>query len=369
MIKYPYKVRDFMKKIGRQVFFIPAEGNNTRNGEGSFIRLKNGNILFGYTEFIDDNREDEAHAVISAFTSDNEGEDWSNKRVLFQKTPNAVNIMSLSFLPMENGDIGAFYIEKNMDGTDNILFRRSPDDGLSWSEPESCTDCLESDYYILNNDRVIRLLNGRILLPLALHTRHNTDLELSPGVVLFVCSDDDGKTWKQVGDKLSCPFPNNPLGFQEPGLFQMDDGTLWLYIRTGLGFQFQAFSTDNGESWSDPEPNTFFSSPSSPMLVKSFKDLTLAVFNPVPEHVLREDDEEFWGRTPYTLAVSHDNGKVFTRENLFFIEDDLNNGYCYPAIITGDDYCLMAYYHSNNTDCCLNSTKIIKISYNELTNP
>lgn len=358
-----------MKKIGRQVFFIPAEGNNTRNGEGSFIKLKNGAILFGYTEFIDNNREDEANAVISSFISFDEGKTWGQKRVLFQKSEGCVNIMSLSFLRMKNGDIGAFYIEKKLDGTDNILFTCSADEGESWSTPVNCLDCLNRpDYYILNNDRAITLQNGRIILPLAIHTIHNTDIELSPGSILFVCSDDDGKTWKQIGTNLKCPFPNDPLGFQEPGLFQMNDGTLWVYIRTGLGFQFQSFSTDNGETWSVPEPNTFFSSPSSPMLVKNFRDLTLAVFNPIPEHVLRDDDEEFWGRTPYVLAVSHDNGKTFSRENLFYIENDLNNGYCYPAIITGEDYFLLAYYHSNNTDCCLNSTKIIRVTYDEIIN-
>ena len=356
-----------MEKIGRQVFFIPAEGNNTRNGEGSFIRLKSGAILFGYTEFIDNNREDEAHAVISAFTSYDEGETWGEKRVLFQKHENALNIMSLSFLRMNNGDIGAFYIEKNTDGTDKLLFTRSSDEAVSWSEPVNCLDCIsQQDYYVLNNDRVIKLQNGRIIFAAARHSIYNATADFPAGEVCFFYSDDDGVSWSKAEQELKCPFPKDPLGFQEPGLFDMEDGTIWCYIRTGLGFQFQSFSKDNGETWSSPEPNTFFSSPSSPMLVKSFKDLTLAVFNPVPEHILREDDEEFWGRTPYTLAVSHDNGKTFSRENLFFIEDDLNNGYCYPAIIEGESYCLVAYYHSNNTDCCLNSTKIIKINYNDL---
>lgn len=357
-----------MKKIGKQVFFIPAEGSNTRNGEGSFIKLKNGAILFGYTEFIDDNREDEAHAVISAYTSYDEGENWGEKRVLFQKSAGALNIMSLSFLRMNNDDIGAFYIEKNADGTDKILFTRSNDEGNNWSEPTNCLDRItEQDYYVLNNDRVIKLKNGRIIFAAARHSIYANFEDFPPGVVCFFYSDDDGFSWQKSEAELNCPFPNDPLGFQEPGLFQHDDGTLWCYIRTGLGFQFQAFSKDNGEHWSAPEPNTFFSSPSSPMLVKNFKNITISVFNPVPEHILREDDEEFWGRTPYTLAVSYDNGKTFARDNLFFIEDDLNNGYCYPAIIENENYCLVAYYHSNNTDCCLNSTKIIKINYDEIT--
>ena len=35
---------------------------------------------------------------------------------------------------MNNGDIGAFYIIKNADETDQIVFCRSADEGKSWSE-------------------------------------------------------------------------------------------------------------------------------------------------------------------------------------------------------------------------------------------
>ena len=40
-----------MKKIGKQVFFLPTNEQVTRNGEGAFIRLKDGRIMFGYTQY------------------------------------------------------------------------------------------------------------------------------------------------------------------------------------------------------------------------------------------------------------------------------------------------------------------------------
>ena len=247
------------------------------------------------------------------------------------------------------------------------MFTRSVDEAESWSIPVNCLEGIfKNDYYILNNDRVIKLKNGRILFALARHNYLSSE-ELAPGKICFVFSDDDGKSWQRASAELVCPFKNNPLGFQEPGLYEFEDDRIWCYIRTGLGFQFQAFSEDAGETWTEPEPNTFFSSPSSPMLVKKCGGLTLAIFNPVPEHILREDDEEFWGRTPYTLAVSRDDGKTFSREQLYFIEDDLNNGYCYPAVIECENHFLAAYYHSDNSDICLNATKIIKVQYSELT--
>ena len=78
-----------MKKIGREVLFIPAKDNNLRNGEGSFIRLRNGAIMFGYTEYFGDYWEDDATARIVAITSYDEGETWQDKKVIIEKFINA----------------------------------------------------------------------------------------------------------------------------------------------------------------------------------------------------------------------------------------------------------------------------------------
>lgn len=354
-----------MKKIGREVLFIPAKKNNLRNGEGSFIRLKNGAVMFGYTEYIGNDWEDDASARIVCLTSFDEGESWTDKRVIIEKPADSKNVMSLSFLRMNNDDIGAFYIHKNTDGTDKILFIRSGDEGKTWSDPIDCMQSLDKqDYYVLNNDRALKLANGRIILPMARHSIY-INPEFAPGELCFFVSDDDGYTWRKTDTKFSLPYTTDDDGYQEPGIYQFPDGRLWCYIRTGLGCQFECFSDDNGETWTNPEPNHFFSSPLSPMLIKDVGNFTVAIFNPIPNHLL-SDDELTWGRTPYVCAVSYDNGKTFTKENTFYIEDDLDNGYCYPAIINGDGYFLVAYYHSNNTGICLNSTKIIKIMYDEI---
>ena len=355
-----------MKKIGRQVNFLGTSEFNQRNGEGAFIKLKDGTIMFGFTEFIGNDWDDDYCAEISYILSEDNGETWSDKKTLFKKPSDSKNIMSLSFLRMNNDDLGAFYIHKNLDGTDKIVFTHSCDEGKTWSEPVNCMECLEEqDYYVLNNDRVLRLKNGRIIFSVAKHTVLDTDKDFEAGEIHFFISDDDGKTFKKTETVLKCPFPNNEDGYEEPGLFQFEDGKIWCYIRTSLGFQYECFSYDNGETFTLPEPNMFFSSACSPMLVKNCGENTVAIFNPVPEHILR-DDSEPWGRTPYVMAVSKDNGKTFTKENLYYIEDDLTNGYCYPAIYEGEDFMLVAYYHSNNTDVCLNSTKIIKIDYKEI---
>lgn len=355
-----------MKKIGREVLFIAAKENNPRNGEGSFIRLRNGSILFGYTEYIGDDWEDDASARIVCITSCDEGESWTDKRVIIEKPVNAKNVMSLTFLRMNNDDIGAFYIHKNSDGTDKIMLIRSADEGITWSEPVDCMQSLDrQDYYVMNNDRALRTASGRIILPMARHSIY-INPEFAPGVLCFFVSDDDGKSWRKTETEFSLPYDTDDDGYQEPGLYQFTDGRLWCYIRTALGCQFECFSDNDGESWTSPEPNHFFTSPLSPMLVKDVGEITVAIFNPIANHLL-SNDELTWGRTPYVCSVSYDKGRTFTKENTFYIEDDMNNGYCYPAVISCKDGFLIAYYHSNNSGICLNSTKIIKIMYNEIT--
>ena len=51
-----------MKKIGREVAFLATSEKNPRNGEGSFLRLSDGRIMYAYTEYYGDSWEDHAIA-------------------------------------------------------------------------------------------------------------------------------------------------------------------------------------------------------------------------------------------------------------------------------------------------------------------
>ena len=44
------KVDCVMKKIGHEVLFLGTSENNPRNGEGTFVRLADGGILYAYTQ-------------------------------------------------------------------------------------------------------------------------------------------------------------------------------------------------------------------------------------------------------------------------------------------------------------------------------
>ena len=360
---------------------LETNKTNPRNGEGSFLRLNDGRILYAYTRYYGETWEDDATACVAACYSSDEGETWIDGGTLLEKPKDALNIMSVSLLRMNNGDLGLFYLQKNKRGENTVcvpILRRSSDEGKSFGD--AIYPIGKDNYVVLNNDRVIKLQNGRILMTVADHGVRISG-KTSAGDVKIYYSDDDGKTFTKAKNDICSPF-SDYTKFQEPGLFDMGDGKIWLYIRTGYGCQYQAFSEDNGESWSDPVPNWRFTSPDSPMLVKSVGKYTLAIFNPIPfSWVIPET--EAWGspkRTPFVCAVSENTANDFVDmsyhsrngdyasfvNKCYYLEDDRSNSYCYPAVIEVNDGLLVAYYHSNGSDVCLNATKIIKVNFDEI---
>ena len=78
-----------MKTLGKEVLFLPIGRGNPRNGEGSFLRLPDGAILFAYTEYYGESNDDAATARISACISHDEGEHFGAPFVLIEKAADA----------------------------------------------------------------------------------------------------------------------------------------------------------------------------------------------------------------------------------------------------------------------------------------
>ena len=377
-----------MKIIGKEVAFLPTSETNPRNGEGSFIRLKDGRIMYAYTEYYGDSWKDHATARISAIYSSDEGETFSEPVILVEKEAWQMNIMSVSLIRMANGDIGMLYLEKTQAEENCVycmpVFRYSTDEGKTFSDVIRCTDIM--GYYIGVNDRLTITKSGRILMAVArCGDFYNTKTyHIEPGHVRLLYSDDCGRSWDVLPSDIFLCYSEG-LGLTEPGVMEFDDGRLWVYARTPYGHQYQSVSTDGGITFGTVQPNLYFSSPDSPMVVRHFECGTVAVFNPNGFNCMI-DRMECWGaskRTPFVFAFSEGDGSEFDftkivghpamngygkpfREKCYLIEDNLEESYCYPAIIDTKDGFLVAYYHSNGTGICLNSTKITKVLYSEL---
>lgn len=354
------------KTIGRCVLFMHTDNETPRNGEGTFLRLKNGNILFAYTCFSGETWYDGCTADIAGRISSDEGETWTEKRLLLKHDDDARNLMCPSLLRLQDGRIGLIYLRKSRQGVNAVPYIAfSRDEGETFSSPVKIIDD-NNNYFVVENDHAVVLSDGRIILPANLHSEIiNGNYEITEhGKKCIFASDDNGKTWSEIAGRQDIPFSHiSKTGLQETCVYEQTDGILRAFSRTDMAFQYECFSSDNGRTWTVPEPNRFFSSPDSPLLMKRAGNYTLAVFNPVPNFTTR-DCENTWGRTPLVCAVSKDDGKTFPV--IHFLETDPLNGYCYPAVFDGGSYVLVSYYHSDNTGTPLTATKIVKITYDEL---
>ena len=344
-----------------------------------------------FTQYISEDWEDHAAARICGCVSSDEGETWSAPTVLIEKEKTAQNIMSPSLFRMKNGQLGIIYLRKDVNAEGYVtcmpVFSASEDDGQTWSRPVCCT--AESGYYCVINDGCTVDSHGRIWIPMSYHGKCYDAFGhtgIRPGkykssVLRFACSDDNGKTWTTLPAVIESPFADT-VGFAEPGIYEHENSRLWVYCRTAYGFQYQSFSEDRGKTWTPATPNFHFTSPDAPMRVKRTGNLTVAVFNPKPFSCVHTDTE-VWNspkRTPLVCAVSFDDGSSFDTTgktfangqlldfaaNCYLLEDDETNSYCYPAVIAVKDGFLVSYYHSNSTPICLNSSRVVKVCYNEI---
>jgi len=327
-----------------------------RQGEGSFLRLKDGRLLLVYSRFNAVGGDASPCDLVASWSSD-DGETWTEPVTAVAASGFGVkNVMSASLMQMQNGDVGLFYIVKAKPTDSQIWMSLSRDGGETWYERRMCTLPDRKGYYVLNNDRVIRLKSGRLVMPLAFHRGgFNGTREYywdSRGVVFCLLSDDDGITWREGRDGAYAPFTGTVTGLQEPGVVELENGVLWAYYRTDHMFHYEAFSFDGGETWTQPQPSRF-TAPDSPMQIKWLHGALTAIWNPIPNYNGRKAGR-MAGRTPMVAARCID-GKW---SEPFILDSEDDHDYCYPAMIEVPGGFLAAYMGSHRTGIRLIVKKI-----------
>lgn len=347
----------------------PSKGN-PRNSEGAFIELKDGRLMLVYSRFIGESNNDDGLACIAARYSADGGNTWSEEDHIIARTEEyqALNLMSVSLLRMDNGDIGLFYLIRYGFHDTRLHLRRSPDEGKTWTNPQCCVP--GPGYYVTNNDRVVKLSSGRLIIPMALHKlRGENVIDFkswdSRGLVYFMLSDDGGMTWREARNGCTLSSPHTSSGLQEPGVIELQNGVLWAWSRTDLGRQYEMFSYDQGETWTEAGPSRF-TSPNSPLSMKRnpLNANLLAIWNPVPNYETRPVSRAGWGRTPLIGAISRDDGRTWGSH--FALETDEGGGYCYTAIHFTGDSLLLAYCAGDSEDqICLSRLRVRKIQLSD----
>lgn len=353
----------------RKLFDLPPGDKNPRNSEGSFIRLKDGRIVFAYSRYSGTSSDDGAYCEIAAMYSSDNGETFSEPKILVRpdKSRGETNCMSVSLLELPNGDAGLFYLVKHTGMWSEMILRRSGDGFDTLGEEIRCAPEKYRDYYVVNNDRILCTENDTLILPAALHRSAMNNYGFgesvdSRAIAEFFASYDGGFTWKRVSDSVSIPAAYSGAGLQEPGVVELGGGVLYSYFRTDLGRHYESVSIDGGRNWFTPQPSKF-TAPCSPLSIKKnpYTGEYFAVWNPISPSVTAERNWSFQ-RTPLVIARSN-NGVDFSYPEI--IENAENAGYCYPALyFLSEREAVMSYCAGerfNGDVSCLVRTRIIKL--------
>ena len=261
---------------------------------------------------------------------------------LVRLSGNGIGLSAVRHTPTESGS------------RSRLLFWRSDDGGQTWSPPVTATpEGLNSSAY---HDTMIRTSSGRLILPVycsmgqqtavgegatdtpGLHNPIPAEHQVvqpwrsmpRPGKLLrgqwvetnahffdravscsYVCySDDEGRTWQRNKDgELFVLLDGNAIFSytNEPSVAEVEPGKLLLFLRTGLGRVFQAWSFDDGETWTRPAPTSLATS-TAPAKIRTIPNgHLLAVWNQQSEAEIKQG----YIRSRISSAVSRNGGSVW----------------------------------------------------------
>jgi len=282
-----------------------------------------------------------------------------------------------------NGDLWLFYTAQRAGHQDTaeVRLRVSGDSGVSWSAPRTLFPATDSGGVFVRQPPVT-LPSGRWLLPVF----HCVATPGRPWVgdhdtSAVMISDDGGATWRErpVPGSTGCVHMNVHR------LPNATDGTLLALFRSRWADHiYRGVSTDDGWTWTEPEPTELPNNNSSIQYVPLLDGTLALVYNhsskldatdrrvslydeiddsgvagvataPVP--VSPAGDGAFWGapRAPMSLALSMDGGRTWRRRNIEVGDghcmtnnsrDKLNRELSYPSVTqTADGILHIAYTH------------------------
>ena len=100
----------------QRVLVLSPGAGNSRNSEGDFIQLNDGRLLFVYTHFTESG-SDHGAAFLAGRVSTDRGKTWSGEDTVILPNEGGMNVMSVSLLRLQTGEIALFYLLQNSTAT------------------------------------------------------------------------------------------------------------------------------------------------------------------------------------------------------------------------------------------------------------
>ena len=246
------------------------------------------------------------------------------------------------------------YGERWCSGGTYLFLKRSYDGGRTWTDLE----LLVEQKGLLGKNKP--LVEGNfILLPVEWEAKWSA---------AFLRSEDGGETWEVTGDL------GRVAGAKliQPTVVRLSDGRIMAYMRSQEGHIFVSYSSDDGLTWSRPEPTPLPNPNSGIDMVRLRSGNLVLVYNPTtiardmaklhhawPKRMPTGFDA--WGpRTPLVAALSPDGGRSWPHR---IVLEDGEGEYSYPAVIQGEDGTIHVVYTYRRE-----AIKHVRLSEAEFTN-
>ena len=254
------------RDVGSKPFFQCGTISDVKAYLGNYVpaitRLANGKLLAVWSVRPDPR----VSRIVGAFSSDN-GATWSSPKTLVEKTEadTATYIGDPCLLVTPSGKVTLFYIDWRSLRDSRIARRESLDDGRTWGPAVEVET--GHKYNDLNRDGIV-LSDGKTLVQGFSWEKRADRGEEPVGETdqLYACSilksTDDGENWVKGGDIIF----DEATGVDEPTVVELANGGIYMLMRSGVGWLYQATSNDKGETWTKATATTL-DSPNAPAML------------------------------------------------------------------------------------------------------
>jgi Neuraminidase (sialidase) len=214
----------------------------------------------------------------------------------------------------------------------------SKDYGKTWSKPLKL-----HDGWTGYNRAILETEDGHIVYS-TMVMRNN----LGRYCVLTHVSFDDGATWTASNVLDNPSSAGDHSGLMEGNIIQLNDGRLWMLIRTNWDYFYESYSTDNGLTWSAYTKTNIDASAAPGTLLRLQSGRIVLVWNRLyhkgKSEIIRvggdcnlTDVAASWQRDELSLMYSDDDGKTWSSpiiiaENITPTANLFTNGIAYPCV-------------------------------------
>jgi hypothetical protein len=320
--------------------FEPVIVQNSPGNEATVLRLESGEIKIFFI-----NRPGKADKLMS-ISSLNNGITWEEPKAEFSLPGEAyyanavvrdkMGELHCIFHIFGDGENG--YNGRHLD----LYYCGTKNKGTIWSKPEKIYDG-----YVGSIRSFIQLKNGRLLVVFAraVPSRYQKpgpgETDHGWNEIISMYSDDLGETWLTSENGINIPVESSQVtryGGVEPSVIELNDGRVWMLIRTNKGCLYESSSDNSGKTWLSPEPTNFISSDSPAALLRLNDGRIIIIWSCNQRW---NDDRSYanGGREVLHAAISGDEGRswkgyrevLVSPEGHFIIKRDI--GTAYPSAV------------------------------------